>query len=359
VTLAAIAFGATAVIFAIGLHASLDRAATAQRLTATVPVQVFENGPGAGPQQAPSAAQFSELTAVLRAQQGTAHYVPVYTSQVKLPGVGQTVLAHAFGSDAAWTGYALINGRWFSRTGEVDVNTAFLSQSGLQVGDTATVQIGPAQVPVRIAGEIFKPSSNAQVYGSAATLPGVAVAGNFDQVDVGLRPGVSTSAYLLAVNHALGTGGPFLAGTDDGGQFYVIASALIGLLSLMVGVAAALGVLNTVLMTTRDKVRDLGIYKTLGMRPWQVVVMVICWLAGPALIAGAIAAPAAVALNSATLHAMAATAHTGIPGSFTQVFPVARLALLSLAALAIAVIGALLPATWAARARPATALRTE
>jgi putative ABC transport system permease protein len=41
------------------------------------------------------------------------------------------------------------------------------------------------------------------------------------------------------------------------------------------------------------------------------------------------------------------------------VFPVSRLALLSLAALAIAVIGALLPATWAARTRPATALRAE
>jgi putative ABC transport system permease protein len=56
---------------------------------------------------------------------------------------------------------------------------------------------------------------------------------------------------------------------------------------------------------------------------------------------------------------MAATSHTGVPASFTDVFPVSRLALLSLAALAIAVIGALLPATWAARTRPATALRAE
>jgi putative ABC transport system permease protein len=66
-----------------------------------------------------------------------------------------------------------------------------------------------------------------------------------------------------------------------------------------------------------------------------------------------------VLLNTATLHAMAATAHTGVPASFTSVFPVPTLALLSLAALAIAVLGALLPATWAARARPATALRAE
>jgi putative ABC transport system permease protein len=87
--------------------------------------------------------------------------------------------------------------------------------------------------------------------------------------------------------------------------------------------------------------------------------MVTCWVVGPALLAGVIAAPVAVLLNTATLHAMAATAHTGVPASFTDVFPVPALALLSLAALAIAVLGALLPAAWAARARPATALRAE
>jgi putative ABC transport system permease protein len=56
---------------------------------------------------------------------------------------------------------------------------------------------------------------------------------------------------------------------------------------------------------------------------------------------------------------MAGTAHTGIPASFTQVFPPSRLALLSLAAVAIAAAGALLPASWAARARPAVALHAE
>jgi len=89
------------------------------------------------------------------------------------------------------------------------------------------------------------------------------------------------------------------------------------------------------------------------------VVMVTCWVVGPAALAGVVAAPAAVLLNTATLHAMAATAHTGVPTSFSDVFPVPTLALLSLAALAIAVLGALLPATWAARSRPATALRAE
>ena len=364
VTLAALAFGATAVIFAVGLHSSLARAAAAQELTTTVPVQVQQNGPGPGPQQAPSAAQLAaQLTALhaaLRAQPGTAHLVTVYNTLISGAGVGQNVHAFAFGGDAAWTGYSLIAGRWYLGDGEVDVNTAYLTQSGLAVGDSTTLRIGSAQVPVRIVGEVFQPNKNPHLYASARTLPGVASADNFWQVDVGLKQGVSTTAYIGSLDSALSdAGSPFRAFTPGGGQFYVIAIALIGLLSLMVAVAAALGVLNTVLMSTRDKVHDLGIFKSLGMRPGQLTVMVICWIVAPAIVAGAIAAPAAIALNTATLHAMGSTAGTGIPASFTAVFTVARLALLSLAALGIAVLGALLPATWAARSRAATALRAE
>jgi putative ABC transport system permease protein len=133
----------------------------------------------------------------------------------------------------------------------------------------------------------------------------------------------------------------------------------VDLLALMVAIAAGLGVLNTVLMTTRDRVHDLGIFKAIGMRPSQLLTMVVCQVAGPAVVAAVIAAPAAVLLTTGTVGAMAGTAHTGVPASFSQVFPPSRLALLSLAAIAIAIAGALLPASWAARARPAAALRAE
>ena len=373
VSLAAIAFGATAVIFAFGLHASLGRAAASQTLSGTVPVQIQQFGPGSGPQQVPSAAQNAAVTAALRAQPGTEHDVAVYGGQVKVPGIAQNVNVQAFDGDAAWIDEGIIAGHWYGAPGEVDVNTVFLTQSGLAVGDTATVTIptppGPTgttpvnpvttTVTVRIAGEVFDPSRQPRLFASAQTLPGVATTANLDQFDVGLRPGTSAAGYIAAVNARLGSASPWAATGPDGGQFYLIASALIGMLALMVAVAAGLGVLNTVLMTTRDRVHDLGIFKALGMRPGQLLTMVVCWVAGPAVLAAVIAAPAAVALNTATIKAMAGTAHTGIPASFTQVFPPSRLALLSLAALAIAAAGALLPAGWAARARPSAALRAE
>ncbi|HEV3294066.1 MAG TPA: FtsX-like permease family protein, partial [Streptosporangiaceae bacterium] len=297
VTLAAIAFGATAVIFAFGLNSSLSRAAASQTLSATVPVQIQQFGPGAGPQQVPDAAQDAAVTAALRAQPGTQHEVAVYQGEVKVPGVAQNVSAQVFGGDASWTGFGIIAGHWYGAPGEVDVNTAFLTQSGLAVGDTATVSIGTKPVTVRIAGEVFQPSHEARLFGSTQTLPGVATTANLQEYYVGLRPGTSAVAYIQAVNARLGSGSPWGATGPDNGQFYQIAIGLIGLLSLMVAVAAGLGVLNTVLMTTRDRVHDLGIFKALGMRPGQVLTMVICWMAGPAVIAAVIAAPAAVALN--------------------------------------------------------------
>jgi putative ABC transport system permease protein len=365
VTLAAIAFGATAVIFAFGLHASLARAAASQEHTATIAVYVEqsgpENGPADGPPPVPSAAQDAAAMAALRAQPGTGHAVAHYEDQVTVPGIAAKVNAQAFGGDASWTGFGIIAGHWYDAPGEVDVNTAFLAASGLAVGDTATVDTGTGPVTrVRIVGEVFHPSDQPTLWGSPGTLPGVATHSNLQDYEVGLRPGFSAGPYVQAVNRALGPGSPWQATTEHGGgQFYTIASDLIGLLALMVAIAAGLGVLNTVLMTTRDRVHDLGVFKALGMRPGQVLTMVAGWIAVPAVVAAAIAAPAAVALNAATVRAMAGTAHTGIPASFTQVFPPSRLALLSLAAVAIAAAGALLPAIVAARVLPATALRAE
>jgi putative ABC transport system permease protein len=56
---------------------------------------------------------------------------------------------------------------------------------------------------------------------------------------------------------------------------------------------------------------------------------------------------------------MVSAAGTGIPASYVNVFSPAELLLLAMAGLVIGVAGALLPASWAARARTASALRAE
>jgi putative ABC transport system permease protein len=385
VTLAAIAFGATAVIFAVGLSSGLGRAAQAQTHAASAPVLIQQNfgqggngpvkaGPDGGP-PVPAAAQFTQLTSALAAEPGTAHYVAQYNNPMKVSDISGNVQAFAFSGDASWLDFGIISGHWYDAPGEVDVNTALLTQSGLSVGDTLTATIGQVirgpgavnlaarphltQVTIEIAGEVFAPSDQPRIYASTQTLPGAGTPADFDEYYVGLNPGTNAAGYIESLNGKFGANGAWSAMPESGGKFYTIADGLIGVLALMVAIAAGLGVLNTVLMTTRDKVHDMGIFKALGMRPGQTLTMVVCQVIPPAVLAGAIAAPAAVALTTATIKAMAGTAHTGVPDSFTDALSPSQLALLSLAALVIAVIGALLPASWAARSRPATARRAD
>jgi putative ABC transport system permease protein len=353
VTLAAITFGATAVIFAVGLDASLARAA-AGASHARGPGQVQVVTANGNPMQA---GQDGRVTTAIRAQPGTAHYVAEAMPTIGVSGLTREVTAEAFAGPAVWTAYDMVQGQWFGGPGQADVNAAFLTQTGLSVGETTPVSSGGTVTTMRIVGEVFDPDRRPVLIASWPTLGGAAAGLDVEQYDIGLRPGVGLDAYTSSLSRALGAG--FGVTTAGGGKFFAIATSLIGMLTLMLAVVAGLGVLNTVLLGTRERVHDLGVFKALGMTPRQLTGMVVCWVAGPALAAAVIAVPAAAILHSVTLRAMANAAGTGIPGSYTAVLGPGDLVLLALSGLVIAAAGALLPGTWAARSPAAAALRSE
>ncbi len=135
--------------------------------------------------------------------------------------------------------------------------------------------------------------------------------------------------------------------------------ALIGTLTLLLAVVAGLGVLNTVVLHIRERVHDIGVFKAIGMTPRQTIAMVVCWVAGTGLVAGLIAVPAGIVLHGAVLPAMANAADVGVPANLVNVYHPAEMAGLALAGVAIAVAGALLPASWAAATRTGAALHAE
>ena len=55
----------------------------------------------------------------------------------------------------------------------------------------------------------------------------------------------------------------------------IAINTLTTLLTLMLVTVAALGVLNMVVLETRERVHDLGVHKALGMTPRQTIAMVI------------------------------------------------------------------------------------
>jgi putative ABC transport system permease protein len=353
-TLAAIMFGVTAVVFAVGLDSTLSRAEEGQSLAATAPVQVSLNS---GNAWQPGSAQDRTILAALRGQPGTGRYVAAAQTELSAGGLAVRVNTQAFDGGAGWLGFGVISGHWYSGAGQAVVNTAYLNQTGLTVGDTTTVSTATRSVTVRIVGEVFVPGNQPALMTSVQTLGGTSANLGLDEYYVGLNRGVSSSSYVGGLTRSLGAS--YYVSGPQGDQFYLIADSLITMLTLMMAVVAGLGVLNTVLLGTRDRVHDLGVFKAVGMTPRQTIAMVLCWVVAPAVVAAVIAVPLGMVFHSETADAMARAAYTGLPASFMAVYRPAEIVLLALSGLVIAGAGALLPASWAARSRTATALRAE
>jgi putative ABC transport system permease protein len=365
VTLAAVLLGATAVTFAAGLTRSLDRVVVGLSHSQAEPVQVYlPSGPSGqaknptGSALPPVAVQERALEAALRAQPATLRYVAEADERVNVAGVTGQVDVTAFRGNAQWTGYDMISGHWYTGPGQAVVPTNFLTITGTAVGDTVTINFAGRQIPVRITGEVFDTSNRGlDILTDWRTLAAADPRLILPMYDVGLRPGTDPQRYAAAVGRALGSGSAVGLNTND--PFFLTLTGLIALLTLLLAVVAGLGVLDTVLLHTRERVHDLGIFKAVGMTPRQTIVMVICWVAGTGLAAGIVAVPAGMAIHRYVFPVMAHAAATNVPASYVAVYSAPELALLALAGLVIAVVGALLPAGWAARSAAATALRAE
>jgi len=381
-TLVVVLLGATAVIGTFGLGGALSRVVYGLSLAKTEQVRVAYlgapsggPGPGAGPGagappvaggggrpvpvgQPMDAATRRTVAAALRAQPGTLHYVAEADEQATVFGVSGPIAVTAYLGNAGWTGYGMISGRWYSGPGQVDVPAYFLAVTGKTVGDSVTMTFAGRPIPVRIAGEIFDNQNNGLAMVTdwptlASADPGLA-AGVYD---VGLRPGTSAAGYAQQVQAALGQG--YAVGANSNNKGLPLVLGLIGSLALLLAVAAGLGVLASVVLQTRERAYHMGVFRAVGMTPRQTIAMVVCSVAGIGLVAGVAAIPAGIALVRQLVPLMGAAAGTGMPPSYLDVYSAAELAGLALAGVAIAVLGALLPATWAARTSTSSVLRAE
>jgi putative ABC transport system permease protein len=372
VTVLAVLFGAVAVTFGVGLASSLDRAYDEISQSSAIPVQVVVLPPGlAGLPvkhvrrthvrggQGMTTAQQHDVTAALTAIPGTSHYLTETDDQLDLPGTSGSTLLTAYGGDPSGSGLALISGRWYSGSApEIDVNTLFLTDTGTSVGSSYVLTSGAYRVTVRIVGEVFQPGNGTSVYLSPATLAAFDPSAGPSSYDIAVTPGTSVQSYANALSGRLGDA--YSVGTGGhGGNVLFAAITLVAMLTILIAVVAGLGVLNSVALQIRERVHDIGVYKSVGMTPRQTLVLIIFSVAVSGLVAGIVAVPVGVLLHHALVPVMAHAANSGYPSSLVSVFVAWELVLLALAGLVIAIAGALGPASWAASARTAFALRAE
>jgi putative ABC transport system permease protein len=363
---AAIAFGAAAVTFAIGLGTSLNRV---QEVEDIADVQVgmahrIEAGgppPGPDPQRPQPLDDPAAIEKVIAAQAGTAGYMGVANSEITAVGITDRLDAVSVTGPDSARYYRMVSGSWLTGPGQIVVSTPFLTAAGKRVGDSIVLTDNGVDITVKIVGEVFNVDNDGmQVVTDMATLrhaePELAPMTYY----VTVRSGTDAGTYAAALSTALR---PVGAEADrlnhDPDEMIIIINTLTGLLSLMLMVVAGLGVMNTVVLETRERVHDLGVHKALGMTPRQTTAMVIASVLVTGLAGGTAGTAVGVLLQRTVITEMASSVGFRLPDSVLDVYGPVELLFFGLAGLVIAVVGALLPAGWAAKTRVAVALRTE
>ncbi len=360
---AAIAFGAAAATFAIGLGTSLVKvqATESHGDVSVFPGRPQQQGPPTGPPPSgpPKPADPAIVIKAITAQAATAGYSGLIGTEVTVAGLADPVDTLALTGDDTSHGYEMLSGTWFGGPGEIVVAKPFLTATNTKVGDTVVLTDHGTQITVRIVGEAFNIESRGmQILTALGTFAASQPDLRPEIYNITLKPGTDPVTYVTGLNAALTDGFAEVA-ENDASELLIIINALTALLTLMLVTVAALGVLNMVVLETRERVHDLGVHKALGMSPRQTVAMVIASVIVTGLIGGAVGAPTGVFLQRLVVGEMGRSVGLNLPASVINIYQPAVLLLLGLGGLVIAVVGALLPAGWAASTRTAVALRTE
>ncbi|KOX01567.1 hypothetical protein ADK65_10000 [Streptomyces sp. NRRL B-1140] len=350
-TMAAIVLGVTTVTLTTGLTSTMVAYGDAGKSDGAARVDVQTGSPaGGGTTARPSDRQTEQL---LRSLPGADQVTARALTKVSLTGYTQTVFANFYRGDTQDLASEIVEGHWPTGAGEAAAGPAFLDQHGLSVGDRVTLRLNGRQTPVTIVGELME--GNAQALDSNwRTLTRLAPATRATEYTVRLARGADDQRYITAVEAADPGLRPALLGSDDAATTTVVGFASV--FTVLLTVVAALGVFNTVLLNVRERCRDLGMLKSIGMTPRQVVVMTVSSVAALGLTGGVLGVPLGIVAHRLVVD------HVGVvsfPESMKQVWHFPHLAALVLAGVTIAVLGALFPARSAARLTIAKVLHNE
>jgi putative ABC transport system permease protein len=360
-TLAAVVLGVTSVTLAVGLGKSLTEYQTAASRVDAVDVSLFArptDGPAPEDPEGPPAPKLSDAAdeALIRSTPGAVSVTASANLPMRLAGTSTDLQVSFYRGDFQQLGYRILDGRWFDGPGQVVVSERFLRQRGLAVGDTITLQSAGKTVRAQIVGKAMYNSGD-EVLSNWQTLALVAPSLRASLYEINVKPGTDLDAFVQAVQK--GDSGLIETDGQEAGSFVAIVLATVVLLTLMLGTVAALGVFNTVILNTRERRRDLGMLKSIGMTPAQVTAMVVTSMAALGAVGGVLGIPLGIVAHRLVVPAMANGAQVAIPAFMLHVYPWSLLALLILAGILIAAAGAYFPARSAAHTTIAKVLHNE
>ena len=267
---------------------------------------------------------------------------------------GHEVNVRALGDGFQHFRYAVPDGRMIERPGEAIVGRGLLDTQHLKVGDRLTLRAAGTPVRVTIVGRHVEPDDDGEVaIVSASTLPPALrsqLAGT--AVIAGLPPGSDQRAVQRRLE---GAGMSAELVSDEVRQERADVRPIVYGSSLLLVAVGLVNLLTTLLLVTRERSRDYGIFKAVGLTPRGVLAVVNSGGAVLGLIAIVVGIPAGIAIFRALMAVMSPSEGTDIVGTPG----VLALALIVPVVLAVTALASSLPARRAARTSAAVVLRAE
>ncbi|NUS11613.1 MAG: ABC transporter permease [Streptomyces sp.] len=355
-TLSTVVAGVTTVTLALGLTSSVlayNRSRDEQdRIQVTIAVD-NPSAPGHPPAPAHSDGR---LLALLRGLPGAAHVAAQTVVQTRMAGSADTVRLGVETGDSTALQPGLVRGRWPAGPGEVVANSAFWHQHRLALGGTVVLRdTAGRQVRERVVGE--------QTDGWDLTstdwnrFVGLGRTGRAMTFSVGLAKGADPHAYARRAG-ALDPGVQASVNAGVGSVEQAMISVISTVTALLVALCG-LGVFNAVVLNTRERRRDIGVLKAIGMTPRQVIAVVVSAMAALGLAGGLAGVPLGVLAHRTVIPILGRGTGRDLPAALLHVWHWPVVAPLALSGCALAVLGAFIPSARASRSSPAEVLRTE
>ncbi|SDF76251.1 putative ABC transport system permease protein [Lentzea fradiae] len=363
-TLASVVLGVMTVTLATGLALSVMAYDQAVRPSHADRLELMAGPPSGEPAFVPPGEQVPTPRlsdagdeAALRSVPGVTAFLASARLEAELAGGAQKATITFHRGDTGELGPRVLTGHRPGRPGQVAVPSRFLNQRGLSVGDTVTVSARGGRTQLEIVGVVLTNNAD-EVFADWSALAALAPGARADSYQVRMAPGTDRDAVVAAVREA-DPGLRALPPRDSSSSTAVIIISSAVVLSLVLGAVAALGVFNTVVLNARERRRDLGLLKSIGMTPRQVTLLLVTSMGGLGVLGGLIGVPLGLAVHRVVVPAMTAAGQADVLDILLDVYQAPALALLALSGLVIAVLGAVVPARGAARLSIATVLHNE
>jgi putative ABC transport system permease protein len=351
-TTIAILIGIVTLIFSIGNTQALERLFSNPNLGGTQDIVIQRNG------EYPDA----KVMESLQSSPETDYIIAESQVFISISGTNNLILGIPHRGNSIGLQYLVTQGRWFNGPGEVVVGEQALQKSHLHIGDRATFEQNEFSFVATIVGTTFEFANFGQTvhfdwndYQKLA--PGAAP----QQYLVTLKDGSNKQAYADAITaiapQFLSVSIDVVAPGKTYGRVMILSMTILAIILLTI---SAIGVFNTILLNTREQTKDIALLKSIGMTPLQTIWMIISSASTIGLIGSILGIPFGIWLFNVFYDHSVEAFGEGIPTSiYHNIFNPIQFPAIILVGIAIAILGALIPAWITARQHVIDALRAE